>query len=153
MVFQPDVIVVGGGLIGLTCATTIARKGIRVLVVSSSERGAASGVSAGILAPTVGGAPAPVRMLGFAARDLYPEYVSVLGSRTGRHVPLDRSGVLEVALDETEVNGLRERMRAESTWVDASALCGLEPSLAPAVGGRRSTHSTELSMQRRSSVP
>ncbi len=132
--FQPEVIVVGGGLIGLGCATAIAREGVRVLVVSSSEPGAASGVSAGILAPAIGDAPASVRQLGFAARDLYPEYVAALASRTGRRVPLDRSGVLEVALHETEAISLRARLRDQSTWVDAGTLGGLEPLLAPARG-------------------
>ena len=132
--FQPDVIVVGGGLIGLACATAIAREGVRALVVSSSEQGAASGVSAGILAPSVGDPPASARELGFAARDLYPDYVAALASRTGRRVSLDRSGVLEVALHESEMIALRARLQGESTCIDASTLAGLEPSLAPAVG-------------------
>jgi len=133
-VFQPEVIVVGGGLVGLACATAVAREGGRVRVVSSSEPGAASGVSAGILAPSVGSAPASARNLGWIARDLYPEYVTALVSRTGRHVSLDRLGVLEVALDETEAVAIRARLEGESIWVDADTLRRLEPSLAPAVG-------------------
>lgn len=133
-VFQPDVVVVGGGLVGLACATAIAREGLRVLVVSSNEHGAASGVSAGILAPSVGRPPAAVRQLGVVARDLYPEYVSTLMARTGRQVSLDRIGVLEIAPDEANASDLRERLHGESTWIDASTLAGLEPSLAPAVG-------------------
>lgn len=134
MVFQPDVVVVGGGLIGLTCATAVAREGLRVLVVSSSERGAASAVSAGILAPSVGSPQAAVRRLGCTSRDLYPEYVDTLVARTGRPVALDRAGVLEIARDEPEAISLRQRLQGESTWIDASALAGLEPSLAPAQG-------------------
>jgi glycine oxidase len=133
-VFQPDVIIVGRGLVGLACATAVAREGRRVRVVSSSERGAASGVSAGILAPSVGSAPAPARRLGLIARDLYPEYLGGLVSRTGRHVSLDRTGVLEVALDETEAISLRERLQGESRWVEASTVRRLEPSLARVEG-------------------
>ena len=133
-VFQPEVIVVGGGLVGLVCGSAVAREGGRVRVVSSSERGAASEVSAGILAPSVGSAPASARNLGCIARDLYPEYVAALVSRTGRDVSLDRTGVLEVALDEPEAIAIRGRLQGESTWVDASTLRRLEPSLAPAQG-------------------
>ena len=132
--FQPEVIVVGGGLVGLACATALAREGRRVRVVSSSERGAASGVSAGILAPSVGSAPASARNLGCIARDLYPEYVAALVSRTGRRVSLDRTGVLEVALDETEAAAVRGRLQGESTWIDARTLRRLEPSLARSAG-------------------
>ena len=68
------------------------------------------------------------------ARDLYPEYVNALVARTGRHVSLDRAGVLELAGDETEAMALQGRMRAGSSWIDSATLRGLEPSLAPVVG-------------------
>jgi glycine oxidase len=133
-VFQPDVIVVGGGLIGLTCATAVARHGLDVLAISSSEPGAASGASAGILAPSVGHPAGSARTLGVAARDMYPAYVQGLAARTGRHVPLDRSGILEVAFTDDEATALRSTLGEESAWIDAIELPEMEPALAPAVG-------------------
>lgn len=133
-VFQPNVVVVGGGLIGLTCATAIAREGLRVLVISSNERGTASGASAGILGPRVGPASPPVRALGIAARDMYPDYVDALWSRTEVRVPLDSSGVLEVALDDRSAEAIRSNLEEGSEWLDATALADVEPLLAPAVG-------------------
>ncbi|MGV2383988.1 MAG UNVERIFIED_CONTAM: FAD-binding oxidoreductase, partial [Thermobifida fusca] len=47
----PDVLVVGGGLIGLVTAWRAARLGMRVTVVSAEKAGAASGVAAGMLTP------------------------------------------------------------------------------------------------------
>jgi glycine oxidase len=133
-VFQPDVVVVGGGLIGLACATAVAREGVGILVVSSTEPGAASPASAGILAPSVGDTPAPARALGIAARDAYPAYVQELAALTGIRVPLDHSGVLEIARDDAEARALRASLQGHSEWVEAHFLPDLEPSLAGAAG-------------------
>lgn len=132
--FQPDVIVVGGGLIGLTCATSVARDGLRVLVVTSNEVGAASPASAGILAPSVGSSPEAARALGIASRDLFPAYVDGLFSRTGIQVPLDRSGVLEIAFRAEEVDSLRSSLGGHIEWLDGESLRDLEPAVAPALG-------------------
>ena len=133
-VFQPDVVVVGGGLIGLTCATALAREGVRILVVSSTEPGAASPASAGILAPTVGGAPPPVRALGIAARDMYPPYVEELVARTGIPVSLDLSGVLEMVRDDVQATALRASLHRQTEWVEPHLLPALEPAVRPAAG-------------------
>jgi glycine oxidase len=133
-VFQADVVVVGGGLIGLACATEVAGAGLRTLVVSSSEPGAASPASAGILAPSVGNVVASVRALGVMSRDMYPAYVEALASRTGISIPLDRSGVLEVAFTEDEAASLRSSL-VGGEWLNDAALREREPGLAPAIGG------------------
>ena len=129
---QPDVIVVGSGVIGLACATMIARQGPRVLVVSSNEPGAASPASAGIVAPSVG-LFGHARTLAVAARDMYPEYLDDLATRSGVQVPLDH-GLLAIALTADEATSLRAMVREDSEWIDAGTLRKLEPALAPAEG-------------------
>lgn len=133
--FQPDVVVVGAGLIGLTCATAVAREGLRVLVISSREEGAASAASAGILAPSVGETPPSVRTLGLASRDMYPEYAHALASRTGLPVPLALTGIVEIARDEAEAAALQSSLPEKTEWLDAGALREIEPSLGRAIGG------------------
>jgi glycine oxidase len=133
-VFQADVLVVGGGLIGLACAPAVARAGLRVRVISAREPGAASAASAGILAPSVGRSSAAARSLAIRARDLYPDYLRSLAERTGVEVPLDRAGVLEVAFDEARADALLASLDARAQWIDGRELRRLEPSLAWAPG-------------------
>ena len=133
--FQPDVVVVGAGLIGLACATAVAREGLRVLVISSREEGAASAASAGILAPSVGDTSPPVRTLALASRDMYPEYAHGLTSRTGLPVPLELTGIVEIGGDEAEAAALRSSLGEDAEWLDVAALLEIEPSLGPAIGG------------------
>ena len=132
--FQPDVIVVGAGLIGLVCATAVAREGRRVLVISSSEEGAASGASAGILAPSVGDAPPAARRLALASRDQYPAYVEGLESRTGLSVRLELTGILEVAPGHAEAAVLRSGLNDDGQWLDPISLRDVEPGVGFAVG-------------------
>ena len=132
--FQPDVIVVGAGIIGLSCATAIAREGRRILVISSAEEGSATAASAGIVAPSVGSAPPAARALGVASRDMYPEFLRSLEGRTGLHVALDRSGVLEVAFEQSDADALLTGIGSGTVWLDSHQVRALEPSLAPTTG-------------------
>ena len=132
--FQGDVVIVGGGLIGLACGTAVARTGLRTVIVSAGDLGAASPASAGILAPGVGNATGTVRALGVAARDMYPEFLEDLTLRTGIEIPLDRSGILEIALAEDEAERLRSSLRG-GEWLDDLTLREREPKLGPTVGG------------------
>src|SRR5215467_6658845 len=96
-----DVVIVGGGVIGLSCAWRAARRGARVVVLERSLPPAgASRVAAGMLAP-VGeltfGEPELLQMT-LAAAELYPEFVAELEAAAGVATGFTRSGALHVAL-------------------------------------------------------
>ena len=95
-----DVFVVGGGIIGLCCAASLARRGKNVLIVSTPQAGEASRAAAGMLAPSVEQSSGPAHEFAVAGRDYYPEFLDWLADDTGIRVPLNRLGILQVAVGE-----------------------------------------------------
>ena len=87
-----------------------------------------------MLAPSVERAVGPAHDFGVAARDRYPAYIEFLAERTGIRVPLNRLGILQVALSEKGTKGLKKTALPTSRWLDAKELRGLEPALAHGVG-------------------
>ena len=87
-----------------------------------------------MLAPSVEQATGAAHDFAVAARDRYPSYVEYLAEKTGVRVPLNRRGILQVALTEKGIKGLKKTAPASAQWMDADELRRLEPSLAHALG-------------------
>lgn len=130
----PDLVVAGGGIVGLTSALAAARRGLRVTVVDQPRAGAASRTAAGLLAPSIGAAAPAVREAGLAARDYYPDFLEGLLERTDIDVPLDRTGLLELAFTAQDFDRLSSGAPATAERLDAPALAALEPALAGHAG-------------------
>ena len=129
-----EVIVVGGGLIGLAVSAALAERGVEVTLVGEHRPGEASPAAAGMLAPSVERAPGPAHQFGIAARDRYPSYVEFLAERTGVKIPLNRLGILQVAFNEKGIKGLKKSALPTSRWLDAKELQHFEPALPHALG-------------------
>jgi glycine oxidase len=130
-----DVLVVGAGLIGMSCAAAAAERGFSVRLIGEPRNGESSLAAAGMLAPSVERADGPADEFGIAARDRYPAYVDWLRERTGIAVPLNRAGIIQAAITEAGVRGLQRAMPTQAEWLDAKSLHALEPSLGHALGG------------------
>ena len=139
-----DVVVVGGGVIGLSCAWRLAQAGADVVVVERGEPGGgATRVAAGMLAP-VGeltfGEPELLELTLEAAR-LYPECVAELEAATGESTGYQRLGALHVALDRDEaaqlrrVHELQRSLELEAEWLPPRRCRDLEPGLTPSFHG------------------
>src|SRR6266699_3358099 len=92
-----DVVIIGGGVIGLTIARSLVRRGVRsVTLVERARFGAeASSAAAGILAPQVEAyRNDELFRLMCASRDLYPGFADALGEEVDVDVELDRTGTL-----------------------------------------------------------
>jgi glycine oxidase len=129
-----EVVVVGGGLIGLATAAALAERKVSVTLIGERRPGEASPAAAGMLAPSVERAPGPAHGFGVAARDRYPSFVDFLAEKVGVRVPLNRLGILQVALSEKGIKGLKKTALPTSRWLDAMELHDLEPALSHGLG-------------------
>lgn len=129
-----DTVVIGAGIIGLCVARALAKKGRSVVLAGDHRSGEASRAAAGMLAPSVEQSEGPAHAFSLAARDFYPDYLEELADETGIRVPLNRLGILQVALTENGVKGLRKTSPPGSSWLDRSQLGDLEPTLGHALG-------------------
>jgi glycine oxidase len=75
-----NVVIVGGGIMGMSVAVELCTRGDRVTVLEKSVPGAeASSAAAGMLAPQLEAhAPGPLLSLGLKSRELYPRWVQRL---------------------------------------------------------------------------
>jgi glycine oxidase len=87
-----------------------------------------------MLAPSVEQATGAAHDFAIAARDRYPSYIEYLAERSRVRVPLNRSGILQVAITEKGVKGLKKTAPSTAQWIDAGELHRLEPSLSHALG-------------------
>ena len=130
-----DAVVVGAGLVGLAAAAALAERGAKVVLLYDNRRGEASPAAAGMLAPSVEVLEGPARVFAVAARDRYPSYVEGLKEQSGLEVPLNRLGILELALSEAELGGPLFRTRSRGAeLLGREQLRALEPALGHACG-------------------
>ena len=136
-----DVVVLGGGVVGLSAARALATEGVRVLVVERGRVGEeASGAAAGmLLAQADTAADSPLLEIALRARARHAGLAAELEEETGIAVERSAHGVVEVAFSEAEESVLRDRaawQRARGlnveTWSGAD-LRDAEPNLNPAV--------------------
>lgn len=133
-----DVLIVGGGIIGLGLAYELARRGQRVTVLEQGEWGGqASSAAAGMLAPLKEfSRPGPLLDLGMASLAAYPEWAAGLKEETGIDVQLVQRGVLTVAMDEREAELLKERHQWQRAagydvqWLEGQSVREREPVLS-----------------------
>jgi glycine oxidase len=137
MAEHPDVLLIGGGVIGLTTAYWLAREGIRVAVVDKGEPGReASWAGAGILPPgNPSSARTPFDQLRAHSAVLFPTLSAQLRERTGVDNGYLRCGGLEFVgeADDAAAEEWRGAGIAFEALDDRTLRC-LEPALAAGLG-------------------
>jgi glycine oxidase ThiO len=129
MTVTADVLVLGGGIAGLTTALAAAARGQSVIILDTPRPGSASRAAAGMLAPSVEEMPAHLLPMALAARDLYPRYLATLTEQTGIDVALNRTGILQL-IPSGDVASIRTRTTGAAEWLDERALAEREPAFA-----------------------
>ncbi|MEK3732938.1 MULTISPECIES: glycine oxidase ThiO [Paenibacillus] len=107
------IIVMGGGIIGLSCALELRRRGAEVrLLETASCGGQASGAAAGMLAPYSENLEAPDAffMLCRESLQLYPAWQQQIRELTGMDFEYTACGSLYVAYHEADLLALESRM-------------------------------------------
>ena len=109
---KSDVLIVGGGVIGLSLARALHKKGVRkITIVERDTCGMqASFAAAGMLAPHAETDRIdPFFQFCSESNELYPAFAAELLEETGVDIELDRAGTLYLALTERDSNELRRR--------------------------------------------
>ena len=138
-----DVIVVGGGAVGLACAWALAVGGRRVTVLERGARGGeATQAAGGMLSPLAESAgPGPFLDLGMASLALWPSFAERLEEETGVDLDLRLGGKLLLALDQEGAEALRarrdwaHRSGYDARWLEGAGLREREPAATPAALG------------------
>jgi glycine oxidase len=130
--------VVGAGVIGCAVAYELASRGARVELLDPRGPGrGATGASAGILAPLIEGHSQALLRLGTCSVALWDDFVGRVQAESGLTIEYERSGTLQVALDQTQAPELLDlARRLESAGVQHTVLEGRdalthEPGLSP----------------------
>ncbi|MFF5566784.1 glycine oxidase ThiO [Streptomyces sp. NPDC012623] len=138
-----DVLVVGGGIIGLVTAWRAASRGLRTAVADPDPGGGAARVAAGMLAAVTElhhGEETLLR-LNLASAERYPAFVAELEAASGQDTGYRACGTLAVALDSDdraelrELHALQQRSGLAPEWLTGRECRRLEPMLAPGVRG------------------
>lgn len=137
-----DLLVIGGGVIGLAIGYEASRAGQRVLVLERDRPGSgASGVAAGMLAPAAeaGATESCLVELALASCRLYPDWVRAIEVASGVACHYRTEGTLLLALSrdhDVELERDADHQRGLGLHVKrltASEVLDLEPALSPRV--------------------
>jgi glycine oxidase len=137
-----DVVIIGGGIIGLVTARALARSGVgRVILLERNELGAeASHAAGGMLAPQAEADEAgDFFAFACANRDAYPAFAAQLLEETEIDCELDQTGTLYLALNEHDEAEITRRHQWQQTaglkvsYLDGNAARKLEPGIAPKI--------------------
>ena len=138
-----DVIIVGGGIVGLSAARVLAAAGAKTVVIERSRVGAeASTAAAGMVAPQAETAEdSPLLELALRARDHHLTLAPALEAETGLSVDLACRGLIELAFTDEDLR----RLEARRVWQTRRGLAvealgpaevrESEPNVNPAVRG------------------
>jgi len=139
-----DIIVVGAGIVGCAVAYELARRGVSVEIVDERPVGmGATQASAGVLAPYLEARDgSPLLDLTVRSLDLFDDFIARVSTDSGAVIPYRRTGTLDVATDDDEMDTLRttadvlSRRGVPALLLDAAGVRAEEPYLGDgAIGG------------------
>ncbi|MEC4806885.1 MAG: glycine oxidase ThiO [Jaaginema sp. PMC 1079.18] len=133
---ESEIIILGGGIIGLALAIELKLRGTDVTVLSRNFQESAARVAAGMIAPQAERIPpSPMLELCLRSRDLYPEWTRKLESITGRETGYWQCGILSPAYEANGLDTAPCTSNLPARWLDRQAIHELQPGLGTDVAG------------------
>jgi len=134
-----NVLILGGGIIGLSIARQLARMGETCTLIDMGSPGQEASASAGgMIAPQMEAhEPGPLLELGLKSRQLWPEFVAQLEKDAQMPIELRRFGALRVALEPAQAEELKQTAQWQKAQgltlelMSGNAARTLEPNLSP----------------------
>ena len=143
-----EILIIGGGVVGLAIAIELKLQGASVTVLSRDFMQAATHAAAGMLAPQAEALPpGPLLDLCLRSRSLYPEWTRKLEDLTGLNTGYWPCGILSPVYDKSsEFSGLGaefdltqdsklEAQNSPAYWLDRDAIHLHQPGLGSEVVG------------------
>lgn len=145
---QSDVVVMGGGIVGLAIALELGRRGATVTVLSRDFEQAAAHAAAGMLAPHAEDLlPGAMFDLCLRSLALYPEWIQKIEATSGLLTGYWPCGIL-APVDAEQAAGARDKQgrwdaavhsspqsSRSRLWLDSVAIHHAQPGLSPEVTG------------------
>ncbi|WNZ26156.1 glycine oxidase ThiO [Leptolyngbya sp. NK1-12] len=132
-----DVLIIGGGVIGLSIAIELKLRGARVTVLSRDVQQAASHAAAGMLAPGAERIPAsPMLELCQRSQTLYPDWISKLEDLSHSVTHYWACGILAPVFATGDAAGdAAAKPDSTALWLDQAAIQLAQPGLSPEIVG------------------
>ncbi|ABA22827.1 thiazole-phosphate synthase [Trichormus variabilis ATCC 29413] len=134
-----DIVIIGGGVIGLAIAVELKLRGTKVTVLCRDFPAAAAHAAAGMLAPDAEEiTDEAMKSLCWRSRSLYPEWTSKLEDLTGLNTGYWPCGILAPVYEGQESKGVRiQENKGESPayWLEKAVIHQYQPGLGEDVVG------------------
>jgi glycine oxidase ThiO len=132
-----EVLILGGGVMGLAIALELRSQGAKVCVVCRDFEEAASHAAAGMLAPQAEGLPpGPMLDLCLRSRDLYPTWIPKIQSLSGQEAGYWQSGILAPSYFANHCSNHCANHGADhDAEVDRAQIHQIQPGLSDEVQG------------------
>ena len=134
-----DILILGGGVIGLAIAIELKQRGSNVTVITRDIQEAATQAAAGMLAPQAEALPeGSFRDLGLKSLSLYPDWIQTLEAIANTSTGYWPCGILAPQYQapltiDSSPQGIS--LSAQRQWIAPSTLNHLQPHLDPEVVG------------------
>lgn len=128
-----EIIIVGGGIIGLAIAVELKLRGLNATVLSRNFTEAATHAAAGMLAPRAENLAGVMLDLALESLSIYPEWVSKLEQISGEYSDFNPCGIIAPVYQLPSPN-IQENEH-HSLWLDKNAIEFYQPQLSSEIVG------------------